>query len=370
MSEKQMYETLSYSRKEFQKIFAQDYDKGPYHSQAFFSTIYRQGHTNIVNSPAFVPVPHLANQLQTRFPLILAKPKNILEDEGHIKFSLYFADGLFAETVILKMKTYHTLCLSSQAGCRWGCTFCQTGKLGLQGQLSCAQIMMQILTAKFHFGINIKNIVFMGMGESLDNFEEVLQSIHIMTDPYGLGIGAANITISTVGSLENLTKFEQLTHWKLPKGEKGPDGSFSPPYRNIKLAVSLNATNDATRDQIMPINRVYPMQVLKKALKDIPIRRKYHDLFIEYVLIPGVNDSCKNVQELISYLKDLPCVVNLIPYHPHPGSHWRSPTDQELQDFLLALVQSGQVCRMRHSKGEKMAAACGQLGLTSSPTNS
>lgn len=364
MPSHEYFDVLQYNRPQWKELFLSVYGKGEFHSNALFSHLYKQGNMAIAQSKDFLPVPALAQQLEEKFPFQLLEPKNIQEDTGHIKFALKFPDGLFSESVILKMKTYQTLCVSSQTGCRWACQFCQTGKLGLKGNLSAGQIVMQLMVAKFHFNAKIKNLVFMGMGEPLDNYEEVLQALSIISDPYGLNIGAANITISTVGHLENLEKFRTLITLPMPGDGKSPDGSYLPPYRNVKLAVSLNAADNNNRNKLMPVNSVTTMEALKDVLQSLPIERKDHDLFIEYVLIPGINSSEKDAQNLVDYLQDLPCVVNLIPYHPYLNSPWRAPTDKEIQEFFLYLIQHGQTCRLRHSRGEKIAAACGQLGLT------
>ena len=263
-----------------------------------------------------------------------------------IKFVQRRPDGLETESVIIPMaghgRTWKTLCVSSQVGCAMGCTFCETAQLGKLAQLSAAEIVGQVVAARRHFAADIRNVVFMGMGEPFDNFDEVIQAVRVLTDPAGLSMGMAHVTISTVGRVEGIRRLAALG------------------WRRINLAVSLNAPNDEIRSRIMPINRVEPMAMLREALLDYPLR-KCQFFMIEYVLIPGVNDAREHAEELADYLRPVRCCVNVIPYNPRRESPYDAPSEAQIP-FLDRLEAAGQFCKRRVTKGRDFMAACGQLG--------
>lgn len=355
---------LQYSFDEIVQIFSSKYNKKIYHAKAFFKALYKNClQDDLLLNPCFVAVPNLVSSLKNDYSFVLPKITNLNSDDDNIKFRLDYADNLFSESVIIKMKNYYTLCVSSQTGCAHACAFCTTGSMGFVKNLQTKHIIAQYMVAKFILKKDIKNIVFMGMGEALDNFDNVIKAIDLLVHPYGISLPSENITISTVGSVENITKLHKLIEDDLERAKTPISGLVMPtPYRNIKLAVSLNASNNATRDQLMKINLQYNMQNLKEALQKIPLKRKYHDLFVEYVLIPNYNASMEHARELLEFLKDLPCVVNLIPYNASKNSTFLEPTIDEIEDFFKFLVNGGQVVRKRSSKGNKILAACGQLG--------
>lgn len=363
---KPAFDILGYSYEAMLNLFAARYQKKEYHAKAFFSALYRLGGADAQMLPEFQQNQALAARLAADFPLRLPKPEQIQDDGQNIKFSLNFADGAFAETVIIGMKSYDTLCLSSQTGCKWGCAFCSTGKLGFARNLSAAEIVAQYMAARFIFGRKIENLVFMGMGEPLDNFDNVKTAIDILADQRGARISPGFMNISTVGSVENIKKLHALIAMDNERAKEPPRGCCPPTaYRNLKLAVSLNAPNDATRSLLMPANRRWPMQELKEALQAIPLKRKYHDLFIEYILIPGLTDDAK---ALCAYLKDLPCVVNVIPYNTGLDNRFAAPSESQVSAFMRQLIAAGQPCRLRRSRGAAILAACGQLGALRVPS--
>jgi 23S rRNA (adenine2503-C2)-methyltransferase len=264
-----------------------------------------------------------------------------------IKFVQQRPDGLEIESVIIPMtgrgRNWKTLCVSSQVGCAMGCTFCETAQLGKLAQLSAGEIVGQVVAARRHFAADIRNVVFMGMGEPFDNFDEVIQAVRVLTDTSGLSMGMSHITLSTVGRVEGIRRLAGLG------------------WRRINLAVSLNAPNDAIRSQIMPINRVEPMAMLREAMLAYPLR-KCQFLMIEYVLIPGVNNALEHAAELAEYLRPIQCCVNVIPYNPRRESPYEAPTDAQVWAFLDQLEAAGQFCKRRVTKGRDFMAACGQLG--------
>ena len=255
--------------------------------------------------------------------------------------------GLEIESVMVPMsrggRCWTTLCVSSQIGCARGCRFCATARMGRLRDLSAAEMVGQVTAARRHFGAQVRNVVFMGMGEPFDNFDGVIQAVRVLTDRAGLSMAAERISISTVGRTEGIRRLAELG------------------WRRINLAVSLNAPNDDIRSRIMPVNRLEPMDRLREALLAYPLRRCQF-LMIEYVLIPGVNDAPAHAAELAEYLRPIKCVVNVIPYNPVPGVDWPAPAEGQITGFIAALKACGQVVKRRLTKGRGQMAACGQLG--------
>ncbi len=268
-------------------------------------------------------------------------------DDELVKFVQQHADGLETESVIVPMrrrgKAWNSLCVSSQIGCARGCTFCETAQLGLLRQLTPAEIVGQVVAAQRFFGAKIRNVVFMGMGEPLDNLDNVIQSVRVLTDTSGLSIGMGSIRISTVGRADGIRRLAELG------------------WHRLNLAVSLNAPNDEIRSAIMPINRSEPMIVLRDAMADYPLRNCSY-IMVEYVLIPGVNDDRSHADELAEYLRPIKSCVNVIPYNPRHDSPYDAPTQEDVERFLGWLKQAGQYCKQRVTKGRDQMAACGQLG--------
>jgi 23S rRNA (adenine2503-C2)-methyltransferase len=269
-----------------------------------------------------------------------------VEDGDLTKFIQRTHDGLEIESVVVPMqrrgKAWKTLCVSSQIGCARGCTFCETAQLGLLRNLTTAEIVGQVVAAR-RLGEPVRNVVFMGMGEPFDNFDAVTRAVRVLTDPNGTPIKWDRVTLSTVGRTEGIRRLAALR------------------WRRVNLAVSLNAPNDAIRSEIMPINRLEPMDKLREALLDYP-RRRCQFFMIEYVLIPGVNDAREHALELVEYLRPVYSVVNVIPYNPRHDSPWPAPDEERVTRFLHWLKAAGQNCKRRLTKGRDLMAACGQLG--------
>ncbi|TVS01212.1 MAG: 23S rRNA (adenine(2503)-C(2))-methyltransferase RlmN [Phycisphaerales bacterium] len=260
-------------------------------------------------------------------------------------------EALETESVVIPMRgrhaTTHTLCVSSQVGCAMGCGFCETAQMGLIRSLSPAEIVAQWWAATHCLGATIKNIVFMGMGEPLDNPGGVIGAIEALTDRRGAAIAMKNITVSTVGRIDGLLKLRERVV---------TDG-----WKRLNLAVSINAPNDEIRDSIMPINRAMPLGELVRVLEEWPLRPS-GAICAEYVLIPGVNDKPEHADELAELLKNIRCCVNVIPYNPRRNSPWPAPEEASVDAFLARLEARGQFCKRRRTKGRDTMAACGQLG--------
>ncbi len=259
--------------------------------------------------------------------------------------------ALQTESVVIPMKRRHettrTLCVSSQVGCAMGCVFCETAQMGLIRSLTVAEIVAQWFAATHALGHPIKNIVFMGMGEPLDNLDGVIGAVEVLTDHYGPAVPMSGITISTVGRIDGLMKLREAVQ--------------RPGWKQLNLAVSVNAPNDEIRSRIMPVNRAMPLGELVPILETWP-RRKSGAICCEYVLIPGVNDATEHADELCRLLKDVRCCVNVIPYNPRRGSPWEAPSEETVERFLRDLEDRGQFCKRRRTKGRDTMAACGQLG--------
>jgi 23S rRNA (adenine2503-C2)-methyltransferase len=269
--------------------------------------------------------------------------------------------GLETESVLIpmvgrKQRLTYTLCVSSQVGCAMGCTFCETAQMGLIRHLTAAEIVAQWWAATHILKHTVSNIVFMGMGEPLDNFDNVIAAIGVLADHRGAGLPTSKITISTVGRLDGLAKLKEKI--------------AEPGWHRLNLAVSLNAPNDAVRSSIMPINRGMPMAELQQMLIDWP-QYGGGKICVEYVLIPGVNDAPEHVREIADFLKpinargrpEMPrCLLNLIPYNPRRHSPWPAPEESHVDAFLAALRDAGVYAKRRRTKGRDMMGACGQLG--------
>jgi 23S rRNA (adenine2503-C2)-methyltransferase len=259
---------------------------------------------------------------------------------------------LEAESVVIPMigrrgTLAHSLCVSSQIGCAMGCGFCETAQMGLMASLTPAQIVGQWHAARHQLGASPANLVFMGMGEPLDNTESVLQAIAVLTDQAGAGLAMSKVTVSTVGRLDGLKRLREAVR--------------QPGWHRLGMSISLNAPNDGIRDQIMPINRAMPMASLREALLDFPLGTGKPYL-IAYVLIPGLNDRDEHADELAEWVSPLRCMVNVIPYNPRRDSPWPAPEEADVDRFVRRLGSHGVFVKRRRTKGRSTMAACGQLG--------
>lgn len=277
------------------------------------------------------------------------------KDDNTIKFLLKFRDLKEVETVLIPEKNRLTLCISSQVGCRQKCVFCHTGKMGLKRNLSVEEITSQVLLinqwlqkntawlSKKNYPLNsqVSNVVFMGMGEPLDNIENLLPAISILKDPWALGIAPRRITVSTAGHLEGL---EKLIKSRL----------------NVSLALSLHASNNSLRSRLMPINKKFSMESVIEKMEDYAKTHK-RKIFIQYTLFAGVNDSKEDALSLSNLLRNKPVKVNLIPFNELNFSTLKRPNIITIKNFQRILLNEGIRTTVRFSKGKDIQAACGQL---------
>ncbi len=260
------------------------------------------------------------------------------------KFVLALADGARVECVSMRTERRLTLCLSSQVGCALKCSFCATGLMGLKRNLSAGEIVAQVLAmGEYHRWQDDRfNLVFMGMGEPLANYRPVMEAVRIVHDPEGMNLGARRITVSTSGLVPQM---RQLAEERIPVG----------------LAVSLHATTDALRDQLVPVNKRWPLAELIPAARDYG-RVSGRRVTLEYTLIAGVNDSLEDADRLGAVARDLPSKINLIPYNPVPGLPWRRPVPAAVEAFAHRLYPRAPAVTVRQTLGGEIWAACGQLG--------
>jgi 23S rRNA (adenine2503-C2)-methyltransferase len=280
--------------------------------------------------------------------LAIAEPPEV-EDcltspEGTKKYLIKLDSGSMIEMVIIPEKKRLTLCISSQAGCALQCTFCATGAQGFERNLTPNEIIGQLWIANFYQqpSQQISNVVFMGMGEPLLNVIPVLCSISIMQHQNAYGLSKRRITLSTSGIVPEIKKLASRT--------------------DVSLAISLHAANNKLRDEIVPINKKYPLEQLIQSCKDYLINQsKRKTITIEYILIDGVNDSLEHAKQLVAVLRGLSCKVNLIPFNPFDGCNYLRSKEKVIQDFKDHLIGKGLITTLRITRGDAIDGACGQL---------
>ncbi len=264
--------------------------------------------------------------------------------DGTIKYAFSLFDENIIESVLIPDQGRNTLCVSSQVGCAMGCKFCQTGTMGIIRNLSPAEIVNQVYYAQEELtknnGESINNIVFMGMGEPLANFENLIKSISILLEQLGLNFSSRRITVSTCGIVPKIAELGKRT--------------------SVNLAISLHAVTDQTRDLLMPINKTYSLNSLLDACRQFPLPKRKR-IMIEYVLIDSINDSVKDAHLLVKKLHGIPCKINLLPFNECPTLPYKKPNHEKIGVFQEILNEAGHTVIVRTSRGDDISAACGQL---------
>lgn len=348
-------EAIVYDKKNFfdltldqLKEILQKYGKEKFRAQQIYSWVYQKGITD------FEQMTNLSKDLRAELPKILEFRK--LEVVSHLKsidgtqkflFKLPATDKYVAQTfeaVIIPSRDRLTLCVSSEVGCNMACKFCFTGKQKLKRRLSAGDIVSQFLQAseKLEGDQKLTNIVFMGMGEPLDNPDAVFGSIKILNSPWGMNFSRKRVTVSTSGIVPNIKLI----------AESG-----------ARLAISLNATTDEMRDHIMPINKRYPLDQLLQACREYQTATG-DDITFEYVLLKDVNDTLSDAKRIKQLTKGISCKINLIPFNEHPGSEFKRPDRVKVLDFQEELMRMGMHVLIRRTMGRDIYAACGQLQST------
>ena len=313
------------------------------HALRWFRHLQRTG------EPSPQALPHLGRALTSRLEALTAPSRVQLQlvqagADGTRKLQFLLADGALVEAVLIPDKSRMTLCLSSQAGCAMGCRFCATASMGLRRNLTAGEIMGQFRLARAQAQEGVSNIVFMGMGEPLHNWPAVRDAIAILKDPNGINFSRRRITVSTCGVVPRMEAVVREAR--------------------VGLAISLHATEDAARTDLIPLNQRWPMtQVLSEARR----LALEHDgtVMIQYLLLAGKNDSISHARQLAELVADFPCHVNLLTYNPVSGLPFHTPTREALQAFKSELLGRGIRVYHRESRGVDVNGACGQLALVS-----
>ena len=276
----------------------------------------------------------------------LATPEIVIEQiasDGTRKWALQTSCGNRIETVFIPEEGRGTLCVSSQIGCALACTFCSTAQQGFNRNLTTAEIIGQVIVAQKRLGTSkkITNVVMMGMGEPLLNFDNVVAAMNLMMDDFTFGLSKRRVTISTSGVVPAMYRLTQAC--------------------DVSLAVSLHAVTDELRDELVPINKKYPLKELMEACRDNAKLSPRRTVTFEYVMLAGVNDSMQDAKGLIKLLKTVPSKLNLIPFNPFPNNNYRCSSSETIHRFKTLLNDAGIITTVRKTRGEDIDAACGQL---------
>ena len=307
------------------------------HAKSIFHYVYRQ----------HVIEPTLVDTFETKYPDVpLSIHTTLTSKDGTIKMLLKLADGYLIETVLMRYSFGNIVCVTTQVGCNIGCSFCASGLLKRQRQVTAGEMVQQVLTIQAHLQTSeptsrVSHVVLMGTGEPFDNYDHVIRFTHIITHPHGLALAPKHITISTSGIVP---KIHQFANESLP----------------IHLAISLHAANNTLRTKIMKINQAYPLEKLMESV-DVYQAKTGRRITFEYILIDGLNDQLGHADELANLLQDRHCYVNLIPYNAVMENDYRRPSAEAVSAFFNRLMQRGILCTVRKELGHDIASACGQL---------
>ena len=322
------------------KTFLGGLGKEQFRAQQIFKWVYEQKITDLdqMSNLSKTFREELKSLLTFELPRVVSHLKSV---DGTQKFLFDVKDGNTVEAVIIPSEDRLTLCISSEIGCNMACKFCFTGKQKLKRRLTAAEIVGQFLQAEATLpeGTRITNIVYMGMGEPLDNPEAVFKSNEILHQPFGRNFSRRKITVSTSGIVPEM--------WRISASR-------------TRLAVSLNGYDDASRTSIMPINKKYPLAMLLEECRKY-YRETEDRITFEYVLLKGVTDQIEHARKLHALTKSLPCKINIIPFNEHPGSEFERPSDQQIELFHAELMRLGTHVLLRRTMGRDIFAACGQL---------
>lgn len=300
----------------------------------------------------FAQMTDLAKSLRTKLldKAEIVVPELIVEQKSHDgtrKWLLNVGTGNGIETVFIPEDSRGTLCISSQIGCALECMFCSTGRQGFNRNLSVAEIIGQLWWANKALGVTpkdervISNVVMMGMGEPLANFDNVVTALRIILDDHGYGLSRRRVTVSTSGMIPQMDRLKE----EVP----------------VALAISLHASNDQVRDRIIPLNKKYPLKDLMAACQRYLVKAPRDFITFEYIMLKDVNDKPEHARELIQLVKDVPCKFNLIPFNPFPHAGFERSDNNRIRVFREILQEAGFVVTVRKTRGDDIDAACGQL---------
>jgi 23S rRNA (adenine2503-C2)-methyltransferase len=336
---------LDYDSEALAALLTEHGERG-YRATQFIKWVHQQGVLDLALMTNFGQAlrDRLAALGDIRLPEVISVHESA---DGTLKWLLRVGNGAAIETVFIPEMDRGTLCVSSQVGCALNCSFCATAKQGFSRNLTTGEIIGQVWIAARHLGQHpktrraITNVVMMGMGEPLLNFENVVPAMRLMLDDNAYNLGRKRVTLSTAGHVPGIDRLREV----LP----------------VSLAVSLHAPNDALRDELVPINRTYPIAELLAACKRYVADNPHEHITFEYVMLDGVNDSVAHAKELVKILRGVPAKMNLIPYNPVVGADYRRSTPEAIDAFRKELSKAGLLTITRKTRGEDIDAACGQL---------
>lgn len=336
---------LNYDLNGLTELFAQMGEK-PFRAKQVMRWIHQAGAADFAEMTDLAKSlrAKLDEQAQVGVPALITSQES---KDGTRKWLLDVGTGNGVETVFIPEADRGTLCISSQVGCALECTFCSTGRQGFNRNLTTAEIIGQLWWANKAIGVTpknervISNVVMMGMGEPLANYENVVRSLSIMLDDHGYGLSRRRVTVSTSGMVPQMDRLKE----DMP----------------VALAVSLHASNDRIRDEIVPLNKKYPLKELMAACQRYLLKAPRDFVTFEYVMLEGVNDQAVHARELIELVRDVPCKFNLIPFNPFPNSGYERSSADNIRIFREILQQAGLVVTVRKTRGDDIDAACGQL---------
>lgn len=334
---------LALSRAQMEGWFVAQGEKA-FHARQLMKWVYHRG---VMDFDAMTDLSKrqrawLAAAAVLRLPEVVSRRQS---RDGTVKWVVRVANGNCVETVLIPERGRNTLCVSSQVGCMLNCSFCSTGKQGFNGNLSTADIIGQVVLAEQELrgrDETVTNVVLMGMGEPLLNFDNVVAATDLMMDDLAFGISKRRVTVSTAGVVPGIYELAKVS--------------------DVSLAISLHAPNDALRNELVPINRKYPIESLLAACRHyVGGLGEKRSLTMEYTLLRGVNDTLEHARELACLLRDVRCKVNLIPFNPFPASGYQRPDPAAIRAFQTYLLNAGYPTMLRTTRGDDIDAACGQL---------
>ena len=331
------------------KSFFIDLDEKAFRAEQLWNWLYVKGIDELSGLNNISK--NIINKINEQYYLSQFKvSRSLLSKDGTRKWLFELEDGKEIETVYIPEKNRGTICVSSQVGCSLSCSFCHTGTMKFSRNLSTSEILGQVMYVKNILNDwnnktdkkKITNIVFMGMGEPLLNYDNVIKSINVLTDQKGLAFSKRKVTLSTSGVVPKILDFKEDS--------------------DVNLAVSFHAAFDEIRDILVPINKKWPIENLLKALKKYSKKRKHKRITFEYIMLEGINDSIKDAKELVKLIKPFKAKINLIPFNSWPGSNYKSSSSDQIKVFKKFILEEGKlVATVRLPRGEDVLAACGQL---------
>ena len=331
------------------KSFFIDLDEKAFRAEQLWNWLYVKGIDELSGLNNFSK--NIINKINEQYYLYQFKvSRSLLSKDGTRKWLFELEDGKEIETVYIPDKNRGTICVSSQVGCSLSCSFCHTGTMKFLRNLSTSEILGQVMYVKNILNDwnnksdkkKITNIVFMGMGEPLLNYDNVIKSINVLTDQKGLAFSKRKVTLSTSGVVPKILDFKEDS--------------------DVNLAVSFHAAFDGIRDILVPINKKWPIAKLLDALKEYSKKRMHKRITFEYIMLEGINDSIKDAKELVKLIKPFRAKINLIPFNPWPGSNYKVSSPDQIKAFKKFILDEGKlVATVRLPRGDDVLAACGQL---------